>query len=221
MSEPFPTFRDLLRKISPPWLSRGHAEKLGYAMSVQLDAFGEVLDAGMRSRFPNVYSSESLPAIGRERRIRRGRVEGSASYAGRLRRWLVDHKRRGGHRALLEQIHAFYAPNNFPVDLVYRNGRRYQMDVNGTITRDDITWGPDTVPEQWARWWLFYWSDDFNTGDAETLRLIPTEWNAAHTLGTLMVMPTGAELIDYPPGHTIDEPGTINTPGPSVIVSIA
>lgn len=218
------TFRDRIAMFVPPWLQLGNNAKLLYAILVQVDAMGDALAAGVRMRFPGSYSPESLSLIGRERRIARGAAEPDDTYAARLRRWLVDHSTRGGPYALLAQIHAFYAPNAFPVDLVYRNGRRYRMDASGAITRDTINFQPDNRPEQWARWWLFYWTDAYPAPLSEAqlaeLRLVPREWNAAHALGKLFVMPTGAELINYPPGHHVNESGTINRPGPSAVLPI-
>lgn len=217
------TFRDRVARFVPPWLQFGNNAKLLYAVLVQLDIMGDALVAGVKSRFPGHYSFDSLSQLGRERRIVRGPNEPDATYAGRLIRWLDDHRTRGGPYAMLAQIYAFYAPNNFAVDLVYRNGRRYRMDADGNIVRDQIDWHPDTMPEKWARWWLFYWTDAFPAPTPEqiaTLKLVPTEWNAAHTLGTLYVMPSNAELLNYPPGHTVNESGTINRPGPSAVLDI-
>lgn len=218
------TYRDRLRDAVVPWLQQRNNARLLFAIAVQLDAMADALVAGVRLRFPNMYSGESLPYIGRERRIQRGPFESDEVYASRLVRWLDDHCRRGGPYAMLAQLHAFFAPDNFPIDLVYRNGRRYQMDVDGNVTRDDVVFEPDSHPEQWARWYLFYWTDAFplplSDDTLATLKLVPQEWNAAHALGTLLVMPTDAELIDYPPGHTIDESGTIDRPGPSAVIAI-
>ena len=208
MTAPFPTFRDLLRRISPWWLQRGYAEKLGYAMAIQIDAFGEALDAGIRSRFPNVYSAESLPVIGRERRIRRGRNEAADTYAGRLRRWLEDHRRRGGPHALLAQVRAYYLPLTFPIALWWPSGARYRMDADGVVTRDVVDW---SYTAQWARWTLMLFSDDLATVDAAELAAVPKEWNAAHAIGTAVIMPSGSELWDYPPENTWNESGTWNT----------
>src|SRR5690606_33937793 len=123
-------------------------------------------------------------------------------YAARLHRWLDDHPRRGGPYAMLEQLHAFYAPNNFRIELVNISGRRYTLDPSGAITRDDLGggWGPDETT-RWARWWLFMFVDDPPGGEglwgdpglwgdgglwgveltAEELdlyQLVPSEWRA-------------------------------------------
>lgn len=228
MSVPPPvivTFRDRIRALwSPPWLRNGNAEKLLYALAVQVDCVGEALVAGVQSRFPGYYSDESLKLIGAERRIARGPAELSGTYAVRLKRWLDDHRHRGGPYAMLEQLFAYYAPNNFAIDLYYRNGCAYSLDVNGNITRTPGTgFTPDDRPDQWARWWLFFYTDAFPSPGAEiiaSLKLIPHDWNAAHCFGKIVVMPTGEELWNFPVGHTWNETGTWNTAGGGYTLSI-
>jgi hypothetical protein len=199
------TFRDTIRAKSPTWLQIGHAQKLLYAVALQLDAFGDALVAGVKLRFPGLYTNESLPMIGRERRIRRGRIEPNSVYAVRLRRWLQDHQRRGGAYALLAQLYAYYAPAAFPIDLLYRSGRIFRMEADGDITRD--YYNPHDVKyPQWARWFLLFYTDTYSdppsAQDLIDLALIPREWVAGHIIGEILIMRTDTELWDYPPSRT-------------------
>jgi hypothetical protein len=205
------TFRDTIKKVSPTWLKTGVAETLLYAIAVTLDALGDGVAAGVKLRFPGMYSAESLPVIGRERRIRRGRFEPDSTYANRLIRWLDDHRRRGGPYALLAQLHAQYAPANFSIELRYASGRSFVMNLDGSVMRGDVVWTPPGDPARWARWWLFYqwptaidgdgvWGDPGTWGDGgvwgsnltpveiRDLRLVPREWNAAHAIGRLVLI---------------------------------
>lgn len=215
------TFRDTIKKISPPWLQNGLAEKILYTFGAHLDTFGDALVAGVKMRFPGLYTNESLAIVGRERRIRRGRTEDDSVYATRLLRWLGDHRRRGGPYALLLQLFAHFAPANFTIQLIYRSGRRYTMDVNGAITRDDIAFNPDSTPTRWAQWWLIYtwpdglqneiwgssgnwgpdhvWGSNLTPQDVTDLRLIPNEWNNAHCFGHIILLSGDARLWGYPP----------------------
>ena len=223
MAADLQTFRDAIKRVSVPWLQRGIAERLLYSIGIQVDVFGDALVAGAKQRFPNYYSNESLPLLGRERRIRRGRTETDASYATRLTRWLTDHQRRGGPLALLAQLYAYFAPNNFVIELVYNSGRRFTMDTAGNVTQDDIVWTPDALTTKWARWWLFYHTSMFGTPTAEQikdLKVIPREWNAAHPLGYIVLFPTGTELWDFPPGHVWDESGTWDTAAPGAQIPV-
>lgn len=219
MSYNFPTFRDLIRQVSPGWLQIGTGEKVSYAIGVQVDAFGEALVAGLKSRFPNVYSSETLPLIGRERRIRRGLTESSASYATRLLRWLGDHRRRGGPHALLAQMREYLLPVTFPIHLIYQSGARYIMDESGNVTRDLLS-APAVPVARWARWWLLMYTEDLAEVTADDLASVPREWIAAHCQGELLVMGPDSELWDYPPTNTWDEAGTWDT-GDALRVPIA
>lgn len=223
MAELVQTFRDSVKRVSPPWLQRDIAEKLLYSIGLQADAFGDAVVAAVKLRFPNYYSNESLPLLGRERRISRGPTEADATYAPRLNRWLTDHQRRGGPYALLAQLYAYFAPANFPIQLVYASGRRFSMDSAGVVTRDDIVWAPDADTARWARWWLFYFTDAYPSPTADEiaeLRRVPKEWNAAHCLGTIVIFPSDAELWDFPPGHTWDESGTWDTTGTSITIDV-
>ena len=212
------TFRDQIRKRSPPWLQIGTAEKYLYTLGLHLDALGDALVAGVKSRFPGLYSFETLPYLARERRLVRGPNEADEGFAARLCRWLPDHQVRGGAYALLGQLHTYYAPSNFPIDLVYANGRRFHLATDGTITRSYDPWSPDGDVAKWARWWLFYNTDQWASvaptqSEIDALRLVPRAWNSAHALGTIVLFPTGAQLWNYPPGHHWNEAGTWNTTG--------
>lgn len=192
-----PTYRDAIRKLVPPWLQNGNAEKILYACLIQLDALGVALVSAVKLRFPLVYSAESLGLIGQERRIRRGLLDTDETYATRVRSWLVQHRRRGGAYALLEQLHAYFGTSSFPIELVYQSGARYSMATNGTITRDVLP-SLTTPGAPWCQWRLFYRTDSIVTSDLVELALIPHEWAAAHVNAELIVLPTGAELWNYP-----------------------
>lgn len=243
------TFRDTIRKVSPRWLQRGLAEKILYAIGVHWDLLVDMAADGVKRRFPGEAGNfDSLPIIGRERRIRRGPNEPDATYASRLPRWLDDHRTRGGPYAMLAQLHAFYAATPFAIELVYQHGTRFSLATNGTVARDAITWLPDGIPSvwddpgfwdddgvwdadsvRWAYWWLFYhwptavaddgtwdtvgfwndggtWDSTLTPDQVTELRVVPADWNAAHTRGTIVLLSPGAELWDYPTG-TWDEPG--------------
>lgn len=225
---PTPTYRDSLRKISPPWLQTGLAERTLYVLGAHLDAFGDAIVAGVKQRFPGLYSFDSLALLGRERRIARGLYEFDAPYATRLTRWFIDHQTRGGPYALLTQLWIHYAPNSFPIDLLYYNGTRYRLAADGTITRDSVSWRPDTDAARWARWVLFFYTDlwavtDPTPDEISDITAIPREWNAAHCFGKIVIFPGTAALVNYHPGcltvnSTTGEP--INTDSNTLVIEI-
>lgn len=213
------TFRDVIWALSPPWLKRGLAQRILYSIAVQLDAGGDALNAGVKIRYPGVYSDESLSLIGRERRIRRGLNEAPVNYATRLTQWLVDHRVRGGAYAMLKQLFVHYYPNNFDIALWYPSGAQYYMNAGGDITR--VTPPFELVTPQWANWSLLYFSDAFTAADETDLVLIPRDWNAAHCLGQIIVMPTSAELWNYPPSEPWNNPaGLWNTADSSIRMQV-
>jgi hypothetical protein len=120
------TFRDMIRRSSPPWLATGNNERVLYGAHLLLDGTGAATQAGVLSRFPGLVDFQTLPYIGKERRIRRGVYEPDATYANRLRSWLSDHPYRGGPYALLQQLWLHYSPNTFPIgsSIARGNGTR-------------------------------------------------------------------------------------------------
>lgn len=217
-------FRELVATITPPWLRRKNGGGLLYAIALQLDVLVELVTAAVKIRFPGVYSAESLPLLSRERRIRQGLGESSASFSARLNTFLETHRDRGGPYPLLEQIHARYkysVNGPFPVHLVYTSGARFDMASDGTITRNAASFSTGLGPEEWAHWWLVYewpttiandglwgdpgvwgdggvWGSELTGAEVTDLRLIPTEWNNAHCKGHLVVLSPNQALWGIP-----------------------
>lgn len=218
------TFRDTIRRVSPPWLRSGNAEKVLYAVGLHLDFLIDAAVAAIHFRFPGYYSPESLPLEGRQRRIPRGRYESDATYANRLTMWLDLHRLRGNPYGLLMMLHAHFAPNNFPIELIYASGRRFMMAPDGTITWDDVAWTPPGDPAKWARWWLFYhhppfavppanwddpgetwdsgkvWGSGLSGADVADFKMIPIGWGNAHSIGHLVLLDEGENWDSYEPG---------------------
>lgn len=231
MSQPTPdvpvvTHRDTIAKITPWWLHGFRVLRILYVLALHIDAIGEMLIQGIRRRFPNVDSADSLAAIGRDRRIRRGRLEPDATYASRLLRYLDDHARRGGPYAMLAQLYAHYAQAPFPIDLTYLGGTNYHLDTAGVITRTTISaFVPDADPRR-GRWWLFLhwpyaltadglwsdpgvwddggvWDSSLPAADVTDLRLLPNEWGNGHSRGTIVLLAPGVNVQDYTTASTM------------------
>jgi hypothetical protein len=214
-------FRALALQAVPWWLRDGTAARVLHAAGLIADTFGDAMIAAVKSRFPNVYSGESLPLIGKDRKIIRGRFDSDESYAARLRRWLDDHRTRGNAYTLLTQLHAHFAPNNFPIKIESYNGVRHTLDpVTGEITRLVVPgWvPPDGNTAKWARWWLTYtwpdaltgeglwsdpgtwddggvWDSGLSPEEVADFRAVPTDWNNAHAMGILILDSPGADVV--------------------------
>lgn len=234
------SLRDSMREISPPWLRGYVGERVMYSIALVCDALVDLTVGAIKMRFPLAHSDETLPLIGKDRKISRGNSETDESYAARLRGWLDVHPRRGNPIALLGQVFGHYASAPFAASLIYRSGRRFDMDSAGVVsTRSDMAWTPDAEPSQWARWWLMYdwpsavasdgtwgdagtwgdgmvWDSDLTVGLVDDLRMKPVEWNAAHCGGEIVLIHGDLELWDYPDGLWSD-PGDWTDDAPARI----
>lgn len=179
---------------------------------------------------------DALSLVGSERRIRRGPTETDAGYAARLLTWWDDHKHRGNPFALMSQFARYWDPGGSSLDfhLLYESGQRFIRTLGNIFgPQDGVTplGSPfDSNVAQWARWWLVVewptgigvdglWSDpgvwdDGGTWDTnlsvatvDDIRVVPTEWNAAHCLGNVILLSPGSDLWDVPVGGLWSDPG--------------
>lgn len=212
------TYRDKLRAISVPWLQNGLAEKLLYAIGIQLDAAADGATAALKLRFPGLYSFDTLALIGKERRIVRGRFESDADYAERLRGWLDAHRYRGNPYSLLAQIYEYFRPGNFTVHLRYHSGAYYTMSGgDGSVERFDQY---VTDNENYTRLALLYYtSGDIRPTDVDIVAAAPREWLAAHALGEVIVLPIEGTswLWDWPPDRLWNDPDRLWNCAPEIL----
>jgi len=220
-------FVDTLLQILPWWLRSGLGGKIAFALGKQLDGVGDATTEAAKIRFPDPARPDALALLGSDRKIRRGSVEPDEVYAPRLRRWLDDHRTRGNPYAMLAQLHAYFAQAPFPIELIYPTGRRYSLATDGTVTRDDLQYWDNPNPAQWAHWTLIYhwptainplglwggsgakWGGNLNLwgiapgsltpAQVRDLVLVPTEWNAAHCRGVIVMLSPGRRIWGYPP----------------------
>lgn len=158
MSEREP-YTSAYRRAVPPWLQRSVGARLMESLAAQVDTLVERTTDGVLLRFPGLLQpvdENALAFTGRERRIRRGPFESPSRYARRLRGWWAAHRTRGGPYALLEQLRAYLGEFlTVRTDVVYYSGTRRWQDVDGTITRDAVTWSASGPSEGWAHVWVF------------------------------------------------------------------
>ena len=195
-----PSYLRMFEAIMPPWLMRTEGLRLIGGLADVIDDHRDRIVAGVKLRFPGLYTLEGVDRIGRERRLRRGPAEDAEVFAGRLRRWWEDHRTRGGAYALLEQMLAYLDGTlDPPYDVVSYLGVRHVAAVGGAITRDTITWGTDETG-LWARVWVFLrtLSAIVPSETLEVYAAIVRDWLPAHVVGTLVVLHPDTRLWDYP-----------------------
>jgi hypothetical protein len=103
-------WRHSFYKLVPSWLSTGDGEKVLHTLGRVTDGFIERARQSLTARFPTYSGPTGLAMLGDERGIIKGRDEGNAGYARRLRGWrgLRGHKVRGNPYAMLYQIWNYF-----------------------------------------------------------------------------------------------------------------
>lgn len=150
-----PRFRNFMRAIAPRWLVEGEGGLVLTSLGLTMDAVVEHARQGARARFPELAPADALPAMGRDRRIRRGLSEPADVYRVRLLNWIDDWKVAGNPYALMKQLRAFIG-----VDLrcrtVDNRGNWYTIDEDGTrsFLLNQGNWDWDDSPEKWSRFWV-------------------------------------------------------------------
>lgn len=214
------TFRDTIRKISPTWLQYGFAWRLLYVFGLHLDAIAEGANAAVLHRFPgSTLRFDSLPAVGADRKILRGRYESDSNYARRLRGWLDTHRIRGNMRGLLRQTWIYWG-GTVELVAIYLSGRYQRLTTGGTLTDSTIP-GWDPTPHDWTVWDLLLtwpapigydaawgsfgawddggvWDYDLTVEEAEQIRLVPQSQLAAHSTARIHLVNETIGLWDYP-----------------------
>lgn len=142
------TFRDMIRRITPGWLSGAPSgldtTKLGYvgsrylySIGAQFDIMGDAVVEGIRKRFPlgqKVLDASALAATGRDRSISRGPNEPLSSYATRLVGWIDDMKTMGSAVTMLRQIQGYLTPDNTRIRYVNDRGFWITLETDGSVS---------------------------------------------------------------------------------------
>lgn len=213
------TFRDTLRRVVPAWLKGYWGERYLYAHGVQLDAIADATVAGVKMRFPGVYSGESLPLLGRDRGIWRGLEETDEAYAERLSRWWQDRRMKGHPYALGFQLQAALFPHRPRVRVINQRGDWYTVNSDGSTEHHEAAWDWDGNINPWGRFWVIIypppglwtkrgkWGDGSKWGkgtwgttatraQAAMVRAIIREWQSAHAKCEKIIIALDPESFD-------------------------
>lgn len=194
------SFLNMFKAIMPPWLMRTEGLKVIGGIADVIDDHRDRSVAGVKLRFPGLYTNEGIDKISRERGLRRGPNESASVFAERLQRWWIDHRTRGSAYALLEQIYAYLdGTNDPPFEVISYNGLRHIIDTNQDITRDSISWGTDGSGD-WSQVWVIIYYNGATIADSvvDQYAAIARDWLAAHTVGHLVIILQKTRLWDYP-----------------------
>jgi hypothetical protein len=194
------SYLDTFKAVLPPWLLRTNGLRLIGGLADVIDDHQARFVAGIKLRFPGLYSLEGLDKIGHERRLRRGPNESAEVFADRLPRWWEDHQTRGNGYALLQQMLVYLTGTlSAPFDVVSYRGVRHVIDALGGVTRDVISWGTDETG-YWARVWVFLRTSasSVTADELESYAAIVRDWLPANVVGTLVVLHPDTRCWDYP-----------------------
>lgn len=190
-------FRTRNKQFGPRWLVDDDDEstRIQYSLDLVLDAAMRRTYLGMLARYPDAAAElgieGALEAIGRDRRTLRGLgPETDASYATRLKRWLVDAKKRGSPFMLMQKLQEYIAAGS-SFRTVDARGNWFSRSSTGveTYTLNTGNWNWDsTVPSspQWARFWVIIypgtrWSHSANWGSGQLWGDTERTWGTTAT----------------------------------------
>jgi hypothetical protein len=217
-------FRRIFKSLAPSWLTTGQGELVLYSLGLMQDAYAERTRLSAIARFPTYAPSDAVGAMGRDRKMARGRGEAAADYAERMIPWLDLHKVRGTPYALHDQILA-YLQCAVPIRTVDASGSWFDTAADGTrssnIALANWTW--DTMSAaNWSRFWVIIdsssgspwpidgdgkWGDAGKFGDAgsfgfsatqdeiATLRAIIRDWKPEGTKCEWVIVTFDAALF--------------------------
>lgn len=204
------TLRDMIRRVSPPWLQGTNGYKLLYSFGFVMDAILDSGYAAIKLKMPGLYDNSTLALIGQERKLRRGLVETDESYALRLRRWWSAARGRGNPYEMIRQLQAYNDPGT-GIQIVYRSGRRFSLTSGDAVAMDDLPgWNPNGTPALWATYTIILQTDIYHdlspaaqTRALNDLKAMVVDLNAAHCHGKIIIMASDSQLwsaIPPPPG---------------------
>lgn len=215
------TLRDMIKRVSPPWLQGTNGYKLLYSFGSTMDMILDSGYAALKLKMPGLYDYSTLPLIGQERKLRRGLVETDASYALRLRRWWAAARGRGNPYEMIRQLEAYNDPGT-GISIIYRSGRRFSLTGPGQILMDDLpSWNPDATPELWATYTIVLQTNIYHdlppteqTQALNDLKSMVVDLNAAHCHGKIEILSSDTELFDdLPPAPGDPDLSTFDGPG--------
>ncbi len=188
------TFRQTAWDLSPARLRTLSAARMVYAfIGLPLDTMAEAAKQALEARFPEVCADDALPYHGRDRGIKRGPAEPSASYRARLLLWISSWRSAGVGSGLLDQLAGFLVPQATRMRMLTQVGVRYERLATGVFSIAHFgsgVWDWDGATSLWARFWPIIdaiggtpWKRDGTWGDGSLWGDDPDQtWGSTATL---------------------------------------
>lgn len=164
------SIRDIIKNISPPWLSTGNAEKFLYTPGLVIDAQIQRVLTTTLSKFPLKAIPSALSLLGADRLIDRGNFETDEGYAIRLSQAFTDWHFAGMPRAIIRQIVGWLSPKNPEIKNVdnFDQWFIYEDQTNTTLPPKKIVntlaWDWDgTTGNTLFRYWTIIFINNIGT----------------------------------------------------------
>jgi hypothetical protein len=217
-------FRTTRKHLAPRWLTEDEGEAVGYTLDIIKDAFARRIELGLLARFPEqdadgtAAPADALAAMGRDRRVIRGRNEATAGFVRRLKSWLDDRKTAGNPHTLMQRLAEYTGEG--PSFRTYDNaGNSYHRAADGSRSLTlGTSWDWDGDAAQWARFWVIIYPDGLWTAegswgsgtwgdgdlwgatitadDVATLRALVADWKPAGTTCVYIILALDAASFD-------------------------
>lgn len=150
------SFRDYIKKISPPWLANTYGERLLFGIALPVDALFDMLNQGIKARMPGYGTSTALTLIGNDRSLPRYASESDFAYIFRLQNAFDTWHLAGGIVNFLSQLAVYFLPAA-PRFRVVSGDRLWYTYSAGVATRTFSAmpnWLWDTTSNAWWRSWV-------------------------------------------------------------------
>ena len=151
--------RDVVKQISPPWLSGGVAERILYTIGLSSDLLLEKLNQAITARLPGRGDASALPYLGNDRVMAQGPNEANAAFASRLKRAFDTWQRAGSNRSILQQVLGYVS-----TPTTYAG----QVPIGTVVT--------STPGGTYSAWDTYYNTSQLG-GPPARLRTAPANWN--------------------------------------------
>ena len=154
--------RDVIKQLSPPFLSQGNAEKFMYTIGLCSDLLLEKANQAVKIRIPGQGDATQLPYLSQDRVLVQGPAEDNASFAGRLKAAFPAWRKAGSRQSILLQLQAYL--------------QNLQPGVAAVLPEMLIVGGNYASPTSVSTWDTIYNGDSIGAPPSRQV-VSPANWN--------------------------------------------